>query len=192
MESKVILFNEKELIHRIKEGDVVAFELVYRHYAQRLAIKLLQLLKSEELAQDILQDVFLKVWEIRDRLDPELSFGAFLYTIAGNLSKNTFQKSLQLQIYHQRTSFEETHSPIDALMDQKDAAFALNEAMERLTPRQKEIYTLHKIDGYSYVEISERLGISTHTINHLMQQANKQLKTVLMTHSLLLAAILLS
>lgn len=191
MENKVVLFNEKELIVKIRNGDTMAFNQIYRHYAKRLTIRLLHLLKSEELAQDVLQDVFLKVWEVRDRLDPELAFGSFLYTIAGNLGKNTFRRALQFQIYQNEMPFEETYSPIEQQWDQKDTEAILEMALNQLTPRQKEVYTLHKIEGYSYKEISDRLNISPNTINQLMQQANKHLKNILAPYSLLLVSILL-
>lgn len=188
----VIVLPERELINRVKSGDQAAFEQLYFQYAGKLTHRLLHLLKSEELAQDILQDVFLKVWENRDRLDPELSFGAFLYTMAGNFCKNSFRKALSQQLYEQHQGFEEAYSPIEQQLDRKDAELALQSAMEKLTPRQKEVFTLHKIEGRSYKEISELLGISPNTINQLIQQANKQLKAQFITHSLLLAAILLS
>jgi len=190
--SAPILLHEKDLIYRIKDGDQAAFEQLYFHYAKRLSLRLLHLLKSEELAQDILQDVFLKVWEVRDRIDPELSFGAFLYTIAGNYCKNNFRKALLQQVYHTQAGFEEAYSPIEQHLNQKDAAKALSVAMDKLTQRQKEVFTLHKIEGRTYKEISELLGISPNTINQLIQQANKQLKASLVGHSLLIAAILLS
>jgi len=182
---------EKELINRVKSGDQVAFEQLYFQYARKLTHRLLDLLKSEELAQDILQDVFLKVWEVRNQLDPELSFGAFLYTIAGNLCKNSFRKALSHQLYESNQGFEEAYSPVEQHLERKEAELALESALSKLTPRQKEVFTLHKIEGRSYKEISELLGISPNTINQLIQQANKQLKATLITHSLLLAAILL-
>ncbi|MNZ92830.1 RNA polymerase sigma factor [Sphingobacterium multivorum] len=186
-----IILPEKELINRVKSGDQDAFEQLYKSYSRKLTYRLLHLLKSEELAQDILQDVFLKVWEVRDRLDPELSFGAFLFTIASNYCKKSFRKALLDQVYYHHNTFEEAYSPIEWQLDQKDAQQVLATVLEKLTPRQKEVFTLHKIEGHSYKEISERLGISTNTINQLMQQANKQLKAGLLGHSLLLAAILL-
>jgi RNA polymerase sigma-70 factor (ECF subfamily) len=187
----VTLLSETELINRIRKGDQAAFEQIYLQYSRKLAHRLLQLLKSEELAQDILQDVFLKVWEIRERLDPEQSFGAFLYTIATNYCKKSFRKSLLDQAYHHHNTFEEAYSPIEQQLNQKDAQKILSAALEKLTPRQKEVFTLHKIEGRNYNEISALLGISPNTINQLMQQANKQLKAGLLGHSLLLAAILL-
>lgn len=191
MERKVILLNEKELIQRIIKGDTMAFEQVYQHYAKRLSIKLLHLLKNEELAQDILQDVFLKVWEIRGNLDPELSFISLLYTIAGNYCKNSFRKALSQQLYEQHHGLEEAYCPIEQQLEHKETGMALQAALDKLTPRQKQVFTLHKIEGRSYKEISELLGISPNTINQLMQQANKQLKAFLVSYSLLLAAILL-
>lgn len=79
--------NEKELLRRLRDGDELAFKEIYETYAPRLAVRLLQLLRSEELARDILQDLFIKIWEVRHTINPELSFAALLYKMAANLSK---------------------------------------------------------------------------------------------------------
>ncbi|WP_293787424.1 sigma factor [uncultured Pedobacter sp.] len=89
---------EKKLLIELKDGDQAAFRQLYQIYSEKLASKLIYLLKSEDLAQDILQDVFLKIWINREMIDTELSFGAFLYKIASNLSKNVIRKNVYDQL----------------------------------------------------------------------------------------------
>jgi RNA polymerase sigma factor (sigma-70 family) len=87
------IINERELLLQLRNGDYHAFKKIYEIYAGRLSYKLLQLLQSEELAEDILQDIFVKVWEIRDTINPDLGFGALLYKMASNLSKNEYRRN---------------------------------------------------------------------------------------------------
>ena len=78
---------------RLLQGDELAFEKIYRLYSPRLYGKLLKLLKSVPQTEEILQDVFLKVWEYRASIDPEKSFRAFLFKIAENKVYDFFRKA---------------------------------------------------------------------------------------------------
>jgi len=182
---------EKELLIRLKCGDKIAFKQLYQIYSSRLASKLIYLLKSEDLAQDILQDVFLKIWTNREMIDIELSFGAFLYKIATNLSKNVIRKNVYDQLMRHQVGQEEIYHPMEEGDDAEQAKVILDQAMDQLTDRQREVYTLHKLEGLSYQEISEKLNISLSAINHHIQKANKQLKSILKSRSFELFILLL-
>lgn len=182
---------EKELLIGLKCGDKIAFKQLYQIYSGRLASKLIYLLKSEDLAQDILQDVFLKIWINREMIDTELSFGAFLYKIASNLSKNVIRKNVYDQLMRQEVGQEELYHPIEEDEDAEQAKAILDQAMDQLTDRQREVYTLHKLEGLSYQEISEKLNISLSAINHHIQKANKHLKSVLKSRSFEIFILLL-
>ncbi|MFD2582901.1 RNA polymerase sigma factor [Pedobacter vanadiisoli] len=182
---------EKELLTGLKAGDKVAFKQLYEVYSGRLASKLIYLLKSEELAQDVLQDVFLKIWINREMIDTELSFGAFLYKIATNLSKNVIRKNVYDQLMRHQIGQEEVYHPMEEGDDAEQAKAILDQAMDQLTDRQREVYTLHKLEGLSYQEISEKLNISLSAINHHIQKANKQLKAVLKSRSFEIFILLL-
>lgn len=173
---------EKELLTKLRDGDTVAFNRIYELYAQRLAAKLIHLLRSEELAEDILQDLFIKIWEIRETINPELSFGALLYKMASNLSKNVYRRNLYDQVMRDNVNADIFYNPIEDTVNHSEAKELLESALNTLTPRQREIYILHKLEGRSYQEISDLLQISGSAINHHIQQANKRLKTTLKPH----------
>lgn len=185
------IIDEKALLIELKRGDKIAFKQLYEVYSGKLASKLIYLLKSEELAQDILQDVFLKIWINREMIDTELSFGAFLYKIATNLSKNVIRKNVYDQLMRDEVGKEEVYHPMEEDEDAEQAKAILDQAMDQLTERQREVYTLHKLEGLSYQEISEKLNISLSAINHHIQKANKQLKAVLKSRSFELFILLL-
>ena len=183
--------DEKELLRRLRDGDELAFKDLYETYAPRLAARLLQLLRSEEIAEDILQDLFIKIWEVRHTINPDLSFGALLYKMAANLSKNVYRRNVYDQLMRKEMNTDQSHNPIEESLDQSEAKQLLQAALNKLTPRQREVYMMHKIDGLSYQEISTRLNISASAINHHIQEANKQLRNILKSNYIYLFAVLI-
>jgi len=186
----ISITSEEDLLQKLRRGDREAFKELYDLYHRRLTLKLVYLLKSEELAQDVLQDIFVKIWEIRETIDPSGNFGGLLYKMAANLAKNVFRKSIYDQLMRSEFAKNDSYSPFEDLDDASNAKTILNIALDRLTPRQREVYCLHKIEGMSYREISKLLSISDSAINHHIQQANKQLKELLKTDRLLIMLLI--
>ncbi len=183
--------DEKDLLLRLRDGDEAAFTALYDRYAGRITAKLFRLLKSRELAQDILQDVFMKVWDVRATLDPERSFSAYLYTIAVNLAANSFRRSLREAYMRAEIGMgEESHNPIEEAIDARDRQDILHRALAKLPRRQREVYTLHKLEGKSYNEISQQLGITPSAINQHIHRATKSLRQALDPELGILLAIL--
>ncbi len=172
--------DEKDLLLKLREGNEAAFSELYNRYAKRIAAKLLKLLKSRELAQDILQDVFIKVWDVRRSIDPEQSFPAYLYRIAVNLSANAYRKSLrEAYMRSQIESAKAGYSHVEESVFGKEDASILQEALSKLPERQREVFILHKLEGKSYKEISEQLAITPSAVNQHIQRATKTLRSIL-------------
>ncbi|OJV52499.1 MAG: hypothetical protein BGO31_07565 [Bacteroidetes bacterium 43-16] len=185
-------FSEQELLQQLKQGDHFAFEQLYNKYARQLTVKLLHLLRDEELAGDVLQDLFLKVWERRADIDTTQSLRGYLYTIASNMAKNKFAKALHRQIYFESLpANEEGFDSVSRFVDQREMQIAIDQALARLPARQREVYSLYKIEGLSYKEIQERLGISKPAVNRLIQEAGKKMREYLQPHSYLFLCIVL-
>lgn len=173
------LTDEKDLLRKLREGDETAFTVLYDRYSRRIASKLIRILKSKELSQDILQDVFAKVWDVRGSIDPEQSFSAYLYKIAVNLSSNTFRKSLRETFMRtQIARSEESYSHIEEAIAIKDQQEILNKALSKLPRKQREVYVLHKIEGLSHKEISEQLGITLSAVNQHIHRASKAIRQI--------------
>ncbi|RLJ72012.1 RNA polymerase sigma factor [Pedobacter alluvionis] len=176
---KIAITDEKELLRKLRDGDESAFKEIYKCYAQRLVSKLIQILKSEEIAKDILQDIFMKIWEIRKTIDPELSFGALLYKMAANLSKNAFRRNIYDQLMRSEIDPDVGYNPMDDADDASQTRALLDMALSKLTERQRKVYVMHKLEGRSYQEISDELKISASAINHHIQEANKRVRLAL-------------
>ena len=171
--------DERELLLQLQKGDRIAFEKLYHKYAEKLTVKLLQLVKSEDLAQDLLHDILLKMWQIRTEIKEEKSFGALLYTMATNQSLNAFRSAVREQNRISQLNTGEFYTHVEENLQFEETNKIFEEALSSLTPRQREVYVLHKLEGKSYKEISEQLQISHSAINQHLQIANKQIRTFL-------------
>ncbi|MNJ95305.1 RNA polymerase sigma factor CarQ [compost metagenome] len=183
---------EHDLLIDLRDGDHDAFEQIYRQYAPGLTMKLISLLKDHELAGDVLQDLFIKVWELRSNIDPNQSIRGYLYTIASNMAKDKFRSALTRQIFFQ-TEFSDNGGldSVSNFMDQKELRIAIEQALGKLPPRQREVYTMFKLDGLSYREIQDKLGIGKPAVNRLIQEAGKKMREYLQPIAYVFLLILL-
>lgn len=168
--------DEKSLLQDLRDGSRDAFEKLYFNYAEQLMVKLLLLVKSEDLAKDLLQEVFMKIWQMREQIDPDRSFGALLYRMSTNLSYNSFRSTLRESNRRKAVYSGEGYSHIEEDVDYQETSQLLEAALSGLSNRQRKIYTLQKLEGKSYKEISELLGISHSAINQNLQVANKYIR----------------
>ncbi|MGF1926011.1 MAG: RNA polymerase sigma factor [Bacteroidia bacterium] len=162
----------------LKEGDRKAFGKLYELYKIPLAANLFKLLKSEELTFDLLQDLFLKLWENRAQIDVEKSFRAYLFKIAENMVYDYYRKAARdtkMQLNMIQTSTE-IYSYIEEDILIKEHSNLLREAVALMPPQRQQVFTLFKLEGKSYKEIEQLMGINGKTINSHLFQASKFLK----------------
>lgn len=168
-------YNEKETLKQLRDGNARAFEVLYHHHKRVLAANILALIKSETLAEEILQEVFLRVWRYRERIDIDKPFLHYLNTIGRNLVYDTFRKTLRdRQLANElQTSQTESYLHVEEALLKAENRQLLHVAIENLPPQRKRVYTQFVIEERSYKEISEELGISKATINEHIQLANR-------------------
>nr|WP_121271281.1 RNA polymerase sigma-70 factor [Pedobacter schmidteae] len=171
-------YNEVELLTRLGNGDKYAFELLYNQYKYRIAGNLLKLLKSEDLAEEILQDLFVKIWDTRKTIDPQKSFRSYLFRIAENMVMDYYRKASRDKRIQDKlmAATAESYSHIEEHIFNKESELLLYNAIELLPPQRKQVFTLCKLEGKSYKEVSELLGISHSTINDHLLKSNRFLK----------------
>lgn len=168
------VFNERQLAIELSLGDKEAFAKIYQHYSPKLHYKVFRILKSESITQEVLQDVFLKVWDNRLKIDIEKSFGSYLSCIAVNKCYDYFRKmnrDKKLQARFCRT-YTANYSPIEEELTNKEITEILHKAVGCLPQKRREVFLLCKFNGMSYDEVSNLLGISTSTISDHIVKAN--------------------
>ncbi|GAA4778154.1 RNA polymerase sigma-70 factor [Olivibacter ginsenosidimutans] len=171
-------YNEQELLLRLRDGDTLAFEELYNQYKIRLTANLLRIVKSSELVEDVLQDVFLGIWENRHHIDPERSIKPYLFQSVANKAKNIFRKAASEQKFRNYLlpHWKEDYNPIEQLLTQQNDKQLLDALLNKLSPQQCTVYTLCKLDGRSYKEIAKLLGISETTVNTHIRNSNQILR----------------
>lgn len=184
--------SERELLLRLQEGDDKAFTELYNQYSMVIMAHLMYMLKSTELADEVLQDTFMAVWTNRHAVDPDQSFKAYLYKIATNNTYKLFRKAAYDRTYraHMLPILEGGYNNIESKIYQKEHEELLNRLLDKMPAKQREVYRLHKIDGYSYKEIAEQLGISHNTINSYITRGNQYIKSQLLNNPEFLPVVL--
>ena len=171
-------YYEQSVILRLQKGDSDAFQELYNQYHQPLYHYVLRFVKSPALAEDVLQDVFLKIWEIRSRIDPELSFKAYLYRISRNsvfklLKKIAVDENLRVQVLKQ---FSQSVADADLKVLWQQYEELLHAAINRLPPQRQKVFRLCREEGKTYEQVADELGISRNTVKEHMVLAMKLIR----------------
>lgn len=162
------------LLERLKTGDSTCFEILYSKYSGRLYNFVLTLSKGDcYLAEEIVQNVFVKIWEMHSYISTEGSFNSFLYTIGRNMFLNTIKKRMQESLY-QDYCMENNSIPENAV--EKEVEFRMleeqiNKLIEQLPPSRRKVYILSKIEHFSNKEIATLLNISENTVESQLNKA---------------------
>lgn len=159
--------SNKELLVLLQNDNSLAFYQIYERYCKRLYGFVLRYIKQPEDAEGIVQEVFIKVWEHRKKIDISCCFESFLFTITYNTTISLLRKRLSEKKYLEKLK---TIQQIELAPDVVDEISyqEINEKVEvllnKVTPRQKEVFLLSRMEGLSHKEIADKLGISLNTV----------------------------
>jgi RNA polymerase sigma-70 factor (ECF subfamily) len=167
-----------ELCERIKCGDIDAYRQIYDRYHSQLYYYALRFLKMPELAEDVIHDVFLKLWEIREQLKPEFGIVGYLYKISRNQVFKLIKKiSAEAELRNKVIGIiEEQCIETEANLQWNEYAQLLGGAIDQLPPQCKKVFNLCRQEGKTYDEAALILGISKHTVKEHMMAAMKNIK----------------
>jgi RNA polymerase sigma-70 factor (family 1) len=171
----------KDLVLLLKKGDEKAFSQLYDQFYFPMFCFAKKYLHDEEMVLDVIQDVFVKIWQKRDTLDPDLSLQNFLFTILKNQVLNTIRKR-EREILKLAKAYENS----DELINYTDLSYRkdhfleiLEKGINQLPEKKKLIFELHTIKGFSSKEIAVSLGVSVNTVKSQITKANIFLKDYL-------------
>jgi RNA polymerase sigma-70 factor (ECF subfamily) len=185
------LKNEEELLARIGMGDQRAFTEIFDFYQRYVYDYGRKLTKSEDQASEIVQDVFLKIWLNREKLNEVENFGAYLNRVVKNHSLNVIRKLAQdaRSATHLKNNILESESSTDKILDYNESNRILTQAIENLSPQQRTAYTLCHKEGLKYEEAAKRMNISSRTVQAHMGQALKYIREHFNKHALAYPAL---
>lgn len=172
---------DQNLLQLIAGGCERSFRKLYDLYAGKVYTMAMGYLKSPLEAQDVVQEIFVKVWEKRDGLPAIDNFPAYLYIIARNQLINQLQK--KVPVYNQDELIlqaipEDRHLPQQQL-DYRELTTLISHAIEQLPSRQQQVYRLSREQGLSHQQIAKQLNLSYDTVREHMSKALKNIRASL-------------
>jgi RNA polymerase sigma-70 factor (ECF subfamily) len=180
--TETTLHNEKGLLGRIAEGDEAAFTLLLRHFRNKVYTQSLVYLKSALIAQEITQDVFLKVWANRSGLPHIDNFSGYLFIITRNEIISALRKKGRELAALSESLVENGWIPDQQLL-YKESYQLLLQGIEALPPARKDVFKMSRLEGLSYEEIAERQGISRNGVKDHIVKSLLFLRNYLRTHT---------
>ena len=170
--------NDRILLVKLRDGSEKAFDYFYQKYSLQIYRKIYKMTRVPEMSEELLQDVFVRIWDKRHLIDPDKPFKSYLYQIAQNIIYDFYRKVAREERLKNeiKAIFEEAENFTEDGINLKDTKQILSHAIENLPPQQKLVFTLCKIEGKTYDEVSTTLGISNSTINGHIVKATKSIK----------------
>lgn len=173
-------YDERRLLEDIANGDQVAFAQLYDHYRPRVYTLAIRLTGSGATSEEIVQDVFLKLWIKRSTLTSINNFPGYIATV----SQNTIYTALRnLSRYRQRTASYQSDTANDLFesdteerLAQKEIDDIIDQAISRLSPQQKQVYHLIKKNGLTREQAALEMQVSAETIKSHLAQAVRHIR----------------
>lgn len=169
--------NESLLVRNLSKGNLLAFNTLYNEYSGRLYRFAYGYLKSEPEAEELVQEVFTIIWEKRADLKEELSFKSFLFTIAFNIIRKHFRTKAYLSDYLKAEISDDLDMQTSHKITYDSLYQYINELVNQLPGRRKEIFIKSRFEGLSIKEIAEKLKISHKTVENQLTDALKFIRT---------------
>jgi RNA polymerase sigma-70 factor (ECF subfamily) len=169
---------DADLLGQVASGDEGAFTLLFARYRERLFFYLLRHVKSREAAEEIVTDIFMKLWTGRELTAHIRHLGAFLHKVAFHEALHFLRTAARharlSQVYIDRGVTAVPRTPAELVIDAETRRI-LHEAIEQLPPQRKKIYRLSRQEGLSHEQIAEALGLSRATVNNALVAAHRSI-----------------
>lgn len=200
-------YSEKQLLERVAQGDEAAFKILFDTYREKLYRYISGIIKSKEVAEEIVMDVFLKIWTGRDMITEINNFNAFLFRIAYHKSidflraasrnkalKQLLWKTVAVSARNSSNQAEiqvtgDIRTDDKVIMEEYEAA--LHKAISLLPPKRRQVYQLSREDGLSHEQIAGVLHISRHTVNNHIVESRRFIQSFLLRQMNLFIPLLL-
>src|SRR6186713_1213977 len=188
-------YDEKSILISVAQGDEVAFEILFNQYKNKILFFAWKFLQSESKAEDVLQEIFIKVWTCREQLPDVRNFSTWLNAITRNYLFNALRRLATEEAFIKELSSIPTQQN-DAIDDMAvdELQLALQCAVSTLSPQQRRIFELSRVEGLKHEQIAEKLNISRETVKKHMTDALQRIRMQMKTHESLvnLSILLLS
>ena len=163
-----------DLVEKLRKGDLEAFDLIFKKYSDRLYGFVLNYLKTKEETEELVQDVFLKIWENREKLRKNSTLKSFLFTIAYHEMCTLFRrKKLYEQFYKEIGYTGNSSNEMEDRLDYQSALGQVDRIIEKLPEKQRIIFIKSRKEGKSTKEIAEEMNLAPGTVDNNISSALK-------------------
>lgn len=172
--------DDRQLVSRLKIGDKKAFEEIFRKYREKIYYFAIRYYNSPEDAENVVQDVFIKLWDERDKVKEELSLNNYIYTIAKNHLFNIQRKKINEKAY--RTYIIDHLVQVPNLENEliyADLKEGIDKFIEALPAQRKKVFIMGNIEGLSNKEVALKMNLSIRTIEVHKSLALKTIRKAL-------------
>jgi len=186
-------FNEVECVNKIRSGDTTAFEELFNLYCQQLINFSRNYVTDKQIAENVVQDVFVSVWQARTNLDPSKMIKAYLFTsVKNNSLKHLRHFKIENKGIEGSTDYVIDDESPDRKLDGKELELKINQAINELPEKCMEIFKMNRFENLKYAEIAKILDISVKTVETQMGRALKKLRERLKPYLTMILFILTS
>ncbi len=169
--------SDVELVEKLRKSDLEAFDVIFDKYSNRLFGFALKYLKSKEETEELVQDVFLKIWENRKKLKRGASLKSYLFTISyHNICKYFRRKHLQGKLKEDIGLFSDISVDMEEQIDYHSILEQIEELIEKLPPKQRVVFEKSRKEGKSSREIAREMNLAPGTVDNLISMALKFLR----------------
>lgn len=170
---------EKDKVEALCKGNHKAFEDLFIAYFQRVKLFICGIIKSEADAEELTQDVFVRLWTNREALNIEKPLGAYLYTIARNAAFNFLKHKSVEQTYMDSVQFSDDVATPEEVLFAREISLLVEMAVNEMPVQRRRIYILSREKGLSNSDIAEKLGISKKTVENQLSLALQELRKLI-------------
>jgi len=157
--------SDRQLVSRLKLGDKKAFEEIFRKYREKIYYFAIRYYNSAEDAENVVQDVFIKLWDERENVKEELSLNNYIYTIAKNHLFNIQRKKINEKAYRNYIVEHLVQTPnLENEMIYADLKESIDKIIDELPAQRKKVFVMGNLDGLSNKEVASALNLSVRTI----------------------------
>lgn len=172
---------DDKTINALRIGSHKAFEEIFVDYYNKIKIFIMGYIKSESDAEELTEDLFVKLWENRNCLDIGESFGAYLHTMARNASINYLKHKYIRESYQKTCPIPESSFTLEDELIAKETALLIELTIEKLPEQRKKIYQLSRNEGLKNEEIALRLNTTKRNVESQLSLTLKELRQVVYT-----------
>ncbi|MGJ1430674.1 RNA polymerase sigma factor [Sphingobacterium spiritivorum] len=175
---KYKVLTDSDLVSLLKQRDREAFAEIYDRYSMMIYYKVNQMLRDENAAKDLVQDLFTSIWEKSDLIRDNVGISSYLYVASRNRVLNYIQRGKTKSDYLAeigKYSLQVSDATLE-MLDEKDLMLLITDEIAKLPAKMREVFELSRLEDLSHREIAERLNVSESTVKKQVQNALKILK----------------